>query len=154
MSMVLIHDVGALGALKNLSAAATATAGGTGDATTTTGVTVDRFGFDAGGIAGSLTAGVLYGATLTSGETLSVAWAVQHSADASTWADLDTGSSTVATGTSSVTAFSGTLEADIDLTPAERYVRVNFAPDLSADGTDTATAQAAGFFAGFDRLPQ
>ncbi len=154
MSMVETHNIGALGKMKYLSAATSLTAGGTGDATAVTGVSIDRFGFDGGGIAGSLVAGILYDATLTSGATLTMDWEVQHSADASTWETLDSGSETVATGTDSVTAFADLLEIDVDLTPANRYVRLVFTPDLSASGTDTATAQAAGFFAGFDRLPQ
>lgn len=154
MSIVLTHDVASLGAMKKMSAVTSLTAGGTGDATTVTGTTIDKYGFDGGGLPGALAAGIAFEATLTSGETLSLGWTVQHSADGSDWSDLATGSETVATGTSTTTTFSDVAEIGVDLAPAERYVRLNFTPDLSADGTDTATAVAAGFFAGFDRLPQ
>jgi hypothetical protein len=146
-------NVGALGDLLNLSAAATAVAAGSGDATTTTGTTVDRLSFGNGGIPSTALVGVMWAATLASGKTLSIAVTVQDSADNSTFADFSTvGSTVVATGPSGGGAKSGQFNLAVDLRNARRYVRCNFNPDLSATGTDTATATAAGFFAGWDRL--
>lgn len=153
--IVLQANVASLGSLKSLSGPAAATAAGTGDSSTTTGRTVDRFAFASGGIPGTLAAGVAWDATLATSKTLSVGYAVQDSADGSTWADYQTATyAVVATGTTGASVLGGELEVPVDLRSARRYVRVNFALDLSATGTDTAVARSIGFFAGFDRLPQ
>lgn len=153
--IVLQRDVGSLGALKRLSAEATATAGGAGDSSTTTGSTIDRMGFSSGAMPNSLAFGVLFDATLETGKTLSVGYAVQDSADGATWADYATATyAAVATGSTAASVVAGQFEASVNLKSARRYVRANFAVDLSATGTDTAVARAVGFFAGFDRLPQ
>lgn len=155
MNIVLQKNVASLGALRRLTAASSATAASTGDSTTTTGATIDRFGFT--GTAGfplSLAAAVVYDTTLATSKTLSFGYAVQDSADGSTWADFQTATyAVVATGTTAASALSGQLEIAVDLTAANRYVRLNYATDLSATQTDTAVARAVGFFAGFDRLP-
>lgn len=153
--IVLQRDVGSLGALRRLSAASAATAAGAGDASTTTGATIDRFGFSSGGIPNSLAAGIPFDATLASGQTLSFGYDVQDSADGANWSDFQTATYAVAaTGPSGGGAVSGTFEFGVNLGSARRYVRLNYATDLSATGTDTAVARAVGFFAGFDRLPQ
>lgn len=152
-TIVTQKNIGALGALKRLSAGASATAAGTGDATTTTGATIDRMAFPQGSMPLSAVFGVAWDAVLQTGKTLSVGYAVQDSADGSTWADYATATySVVATGSTTASAVAGLLEADIDLSAARRFVRHNFAIDLSATGTDTATARGVGFFGGFDRL--
>ncbi len=152
-TIVTQHNIGQLGAVKRLSAAASATAAGTGDSTTTTGATIDRFGFGAG-IPSSMVLGVVYDATLATDKTLSIGYAVQDSADGSTWADYATATyATVAAGTTAASVAAGAFEANIDLSSAKRYVRANFALDLSATQTDTAVARAVGFMGGFDRLP-
>jgi hypothetical protein len=153
--IVLQRDVGSLGAIKRLSAAASATAAGTGDSTTTTGATIDRAGFAAGSMPNTLAAAVVFEATLASGKTLSVGYAVQDSADGTNFADYQTGTYAVAaTGPSGGGAVSGEFGINVNLSSARRYTRVDFALDLSATGTDTAVARAVGFFAGNDRLPQ
>lgn len=154
--IVLQHNVGALGSLKNLSAAAAATAGGTGDATTTTGTTIDRAGdFLEGSMPLSAALAALFDATLASGATLSIGYAVQDSPDGTNWSDYQTATyAVVATGPSGGGAVSGQLEIDVDLGSARQYVRLNTNPNLSAAGTDTAVTRSAGFFAGFDRLAQ
>lgn len=152
--IVLQRDVGSLGVLKRLGATASAVAAGTGDSTTTTGTTIDRFAFASSGLPRALAAGVLYDATLASGKTLSIGYAVQHSDDGSTWADYQTATyAVVATGASGGSTVAGELEIGVFLGSAKRYVRLNSAVDLSATGTDTAVTRAVGFFAGFDRLP-
>lgn len=154
--IVLQRDVGSLGSLKNLSDAATAVAAGAGDAATTTGKTIDRAGaFSTGSMPNSLVAAILWGATLATGKTLSIGYAVQDSADGTNWSDYQTATyAAVATGATAVSVSSGQFEIGVNLGSARRYVRVNSNVDLSATQTDTATARAAGFFAGFDRLAQ
>jgi hypothetical protein len=152
--LVLQRDVGSLGSLKRLSAAGTATAGGTGDATTVTGITINRAGgFPAASMPLSLALSIPYEAVLATSKTLSIGYAVQDSADGANWSDYQTGSSVVATGSTAASAVSGELEVSVNLTSARQYVRANHAPDLSATQTDTAATRAVGFFGGFDRLP-
>lgn len=152
--IVLQRDVGSLGALKRLSAAASATAAGSGDSSTTTGVTVDRMGFPTGSMPNALAAAVAWDAVLATGKTLSIGYAVQTSDDASSWTDYQTATyAVVATGSTAASAASGEFEVGVNLTSARRYVRFNFAEDLSATQTDTSASRAVGFFAGFDRLP-
>ncbi len=152
--IVLQRDVGSLGVLKRLSVPAAATAAGTGDSTTTTGVTIDRAGFPSSGLPLTLSACVVYEAVLATGKTLSIGYAVQDSADGSTWADYQTGTyAVVATGSTAASAAAGEFEVGVSLGSARRYVRFNHAPDMSATQTDTSVTRAVGFFAGFDRLP-
>lgn len=153
--IVLQRDVGSLGSLQRLSAAASATAAGSGDSATTTGATIDRMGFSGGSMPMSLAAAIIFDATLATGKTLSFGYAVQDSADNSNWSDYQTATyAAVATGATAASVAAGQLEVGVSLSSARRYVRFNFATDLSATGTDTAVARAVGFLAGFDRLPQ
>jgi len=147
------RNIGALGDLLRLSDNTAATAGGTGDAASVTGLTVDREGFAGGSLPDSALMSVLYEATLASGKTLSIAYAVQDSADNSNWSDFQTGAAAVAaTGPSGGGTVKSEFNVQVNLRSARRYVRFNYNPDLSATGTDTAVAVAAGFFGGFDRL--
>lgn len=152
--LVLQRDVGSLGALLRLSAAAAAVAAGAGDSTTTTGVTVDRMNFSNGSMPNSLAAGVAFEAVLATGKTLSIGYAVQDSADGTNWSDYQTATyAAVATGSTAASAAAGVLEVGVNLSSARRYVRFNYAQDLSATQTDTSVTRAVGFAAGFDRLP-
>lgn len=152
--IVLLRDVGSLGALKRLSAAASAVAAGTGDSTTTTGATIDRMNFPNGSMPNSLALAFPWEAVLATSKTLSIGYAVQDSADGVTYADYLTATyAVVATGSTAASASSGELEVSVNLTSAKRFVRANHALDLSATQTDTAASRAVGFFAGFDRLP-
>lgn len=156
MNIVLQRDVGAIGAILALSAASAATAGGAGDATTVTGRTIDRFALGAGSMPQDFNPAVVYEATLASGATIRIGYAIQDSADGSTWADYQTAtySAALATGPNGGGAVFGTFDiGSVSLTSARRYIRVNYNPDLSAGSIDTAVARAVGFFAGFDRLP-
>jgi hypothetical protein len=154
MNIVLQRDVGSLGALKRLSAAASAVAAGAGDSTTVTGVTIDRMGFPNGSMPNSLALAFPWEAVLATAKTLSIGYAVQDSADNSNWSDYQTATYAVmATGSTAASAAAGQLEVSVNLTSARRYVRANHALDLSATQTDTAASRAVGFFAGFDRLP-
>ena len=58
------HNIGALGDLVRLTDHSTATAGGSGDATTVTGNTIDRQGFGSSGMPGSALMGTIFEATL------------------------------------------------------------------------------------------
>lgn len=151
------RNVGALGDLLRLSDQASATAGGSGNATTVTGYTIDRMKIGASGSTGSMPlsalVAVLFGTTLQSGKTLSVSFDVQDSPDGTNFSDYQTAASAVvATGPSGGGAVTGQAELQVSLTSARRYVRLLFVPTLSATGTDTATVIGAAFVAGFDRL--
>lgn len=153
--IVTQRDIAQIGLLKYLSAAAAQTAAGAGDATTVTGATIDRMGIAGGSMPGSLAAGVVFDATLATGKTLSIGYAVQDSADGANWADYQTQTyAVVATGSTAASVVKGEIEFDVNLSSARRYVRFNHNPDLSATQTDTAVTRAAGFFGGTDRLPQ
>lgn len=136
--------------VRRAAANTAATAGGTGDATAVTGVIIDRAAI---GWARSAVVAIPFTTTLAASQTLTIAWTLQDGAapglgDAATFA---TASSVVATGSGT---FTGQLEANVDLSGARRYVRLNFTPDLSASGTDTAALSAVLVFGGADRLPQ
>jgi hypothetical protein len=151
--IVIQHNIGALVDVVYASAAAAATAGGTGDATTTTGATIDRAGLSNGSLPASALFSTIYDATLASGATMTIALAVQDSADGSTWADYQTAAAvTVGTGPSGGGAVKGALNTQVDLGSARRYVRLNTKPDLSAANTDTAVTRSVAVLAGFDRL--
>ena len=155
MDIVLQRDVGSLGALKRLSLAASATAASTGDSTTTTGITIDRMSFSGGSMPNDIAAAVLWDATLATGKTLSIGYAVQDSADGANWLDYQTATyAVVATGATAASVVGGEFEVSVNLSSARRFIRFNSAQDLSATQTDTSVTRFAGFFAGFDRLPQ
>lgn len=150
--IVLQKNVASLGSLRRLSDQAALTAAGSGDATTVTGVTIDRLAFG-GSMPGSAELAVLFAATLASGATLSVTFDLQDSADNSNFSDYGTTAALVAaTGPSGGGTVKGQITQGFSLMGARRYVRLLFLPDLSATGTDTAVAIGSGFFAGFDRL--
>lgn len=153
-TMVYKQNIAGLGELERLADHATAVAAGSGDATTVTGITINREGFNNGGLALSAAMGVAYEATLASGKTLSFAYAVQDSADSTNFSDFQTGASTVAaTGPSGGGVVKGCTNVPVNLTGARQYIRFNYQPDLSATGTDTMYGDAVGFFGGWDRLP-
>lgn len=154
MNIASVKNIGSFIDNKLASDPSAATAGGTGDATTVTGIAIDREAFGTGAIPRSMLASVLYEATLGSGKTLSMGYAVQDSADNSTWADFQTAAGVViATGPSGGGAAKGTFNVPVDLSNAREWVRFNYFPDLSATATDTFVGQAVGTFGGFDRNP-
>jgi hypothetical protein len=153
--IVLQKNIAAYGDLVRLTDHSTATAASTGDATTVTGISIDRVGYFAtGSLPQSAEIGVIYEATVTSSKTVSFGYAVQHSTDNSNWTDYQTATYVVvATGTTGGSTFKGEFNVAVNLHNAYRYVRFNYNPDLSATGTDTLYADGVGFFAGFDLLP-
>lgn len=151
--IVQIHNIGAYVAERVASAPLAFTAAGAGDNATFTGIAIDRESFAGGSLPDSALFAILFGATLASGATLTVAVGVQDSADNSAWSDYATqAAQTAATGPSGGGAVNGQVPFPVNLGSARRYVRANYKPDLSAAGTDTCVAIAAAALGGFDRL--
>ena len=153
MSIITQRNIASLGTLARLSDQSTATAAGSGDATTVTGLTIDRIGFSNGSMPRSAEIGVVYEATMTSGKTLSIGYAAQHSTNGSTWLDYQTAAPVVVATAGATTVFKSSFNVAVDLNSAHRYIRFNYGPDLSATQLDTFYASAVGFLAGFVRLP-
>nr|WP_294549955.1 hypothetical protein [uncultured Rhodopila sp.] len=153
--IVTQRNIAAYGDLVRLTDHSTATAGGTGAATTVTGISIDREGyFSTGSLPRSAEVAVLYEATLQSGATISLGYAVQNSTNNSTWSDYQTATWAVAnTWASGGSVVKGEFNIAVNLDNAMRYVRFNYNPEFSSTGTDTLYADGAGFFAGFDILP-
>jgi hypothetical protein len=153
MSTVEIENIGQKIAVARAAANTAATAGGTGDNTLVTGVIIDRA---ASGWAQSCVVAIPFTATLAAAATLSVGGVLQDGensglSDAGTFATLT--NAVVATGPSGGGTVTGVVELNVNLAGAKRYVRLNFTPDLSASGTDTAALSAVLVFGGATRLP-
>jgi hypothetical protein len=119
-------------------------AGGTGDSTAVTGLTVDRSGHDSAVLA------VFCQAKLTTSETFSLQMEYQTSADDSNW---DT-AVVLQASTVALTATGSTVVSyGLNLTGLKRYIRLNFTPDFSKATVDTAVAQGAVILAGGRSLP-
>jgi hypothetical protein len=152
--IVLQHAIGALGSLRLLSSFAALTAGGAGNNVAVTGITLDREAFAGGSLPNSSELALLFSTTLAAGKTLSLGYSINSSQDGATWTLLVTGASAVvATGPAGGGTVTGQLTIPVDLTSGGRFVQIVFTPALNNTATDTATVVAAGFFAGFDRLP-
>lgn len=115
---------------------ASATAGGTGDATEANGPWIDRRGHD------SCAVFIGYRGVLAQAATLSVAANLQDADDAAGANAADFGDAiangvrdTGGTGGSTET---GVLKLNFDLTMARSHIRLQMTPDLSAGATDTA----------------
>lgn len=145
------NDVGSCLAARYASAGIDATAGGSGDATEVNGAWIDRQNF------GSVKVVVVYTATLAQDETLSVAGNLQDATDSSGTGAADFGtaysSAVQATGGSGGSTETGVVEFDFDLQTAKQYVRMQFTPDLSASGTDTAEIAAIYVLGGSNENP-
>lgn len=127
------------------------TAGGGGDNALVTGVIIDRA---AHGWPESMVVAIPWLTTLAAAATLTISGVVQTGPDAALASvrTLQTIAATVvATGV--VTGGQGTMEVNVPLRGADRYVRLNFTPDLSAANTDTAALSAVLVFGGAERLP-
>jgi hypothetical protein len=147
-------NIASLGDIRRLTDHSAATAGGSGAATTVTGLTIDRMGMGTGALCYSAEMSAIYEATLASGFTLSLAYAVQHAPDGSTWADYQTGAAAVVqTATGGALVAKAELNVAVDLNSANRYVRFNYQPTFSNTQNDTFYGDGVGFFAGFTRLP-
>ncbi len=130
------------------------TAAGSGDATEVNGAWIDTQGHE------SLEWIAYYTATLGDGETLSFAMNVQDADDAAGTgaADVSTdylsalAATVAATGDSAGSTETGAFAVGVDLTMCKRYVRVQWTPDMSAGGTDTA-AIIPGYVLGGSKYP-
>lgn len=155
-SIVMQHNVAAFLKAALASAFTSLTAAGTGDNTAVTGATVDRHHPSTGSLAGSAQFVIAWSAVLAATKTLSLkAVKIEHSADGTNWSDYTTAADigVVATGPTGGGTVSGVSTLPIDLSSAKQFVRIDFTPDLSATGTDTANAVATATLSGFDRLP-
>jgi hypothetical protein len=147
-------EIGAL-----YAAASTAvTAGGSGDATEVTGVTINT--------ASLQTAPAIYGkdfnsiafviagtTTLADTKALTVTALIEDSANGSSWSTLVASSTIVSITASGATTTGFTGKVGVDLTAARQYVRVKFTPNLTATGTDTATVFGVAVLGGSSERP-
>jgi hypothetical protein len=152
MSSVEIENIGSKIAVVRGAANTAVTAGGGGDNTAVTGVIIDRAAL---GWPQSCVVAVPFTTTLAATQSLSLAMTVQSGetpnlADATTLATRPDGIVASSAGGGTVT---GTVELDVNLSGAGRYVRANFTPNLSASGTDTAALSEVIVFGGQQRLP-
>lgn len=133
------------------AAISSATAAGTGDATEVNGAYIDRQGFS------SLKVVIAYSATLAATQTLSVAANLQDATSSGGAGVADYGdamaSAVVATGDTGGSTEFGVVELDFDVSGADQYVRVQYTPDLSASGTDTASLSAVYILGGAQVQP-
>jgi hypothetical protein len=147
------RNIAALIAVKNAAGPAAMTAGGAGDNTLVTGIIIDRAAL---GWPQSAELVIPFTATLAASATLSVAVTLQHS-DASDMSGAGTfdsiANAAVATGPAGGGTVVGETVKAVSLAGAKRYLRLNFTPDLSAAGTDTARVGAILAFGGNNRLP-
>lgn len=153
MSFARFHDINSYIGIADASDSATATAGGTGDNTQSTGLAIDRF---ANGDAQSLVFALRYKAVLGQGNTLSFAYTVETASDSGFTSPtaLATQASTVQeTGGTGGSTNRGVLRVPVDLAPALQYVRLKFTPDLSAANTDTFEGSAVAIIGGQMNLP-
>ncbi|MCA2012403.1 hypothetical protein LCM17_12970 [Cereibacter sphaeroides] len=148
-----IRSIGALISLLNAAGPAALTAAGTGDNSAVTGIIIDR-----AAQAWPMSAAIAlpFIATLAATETLSITATLQHGdeadlSDAETFAAIASG--VQATGDTGGSMEQGQVELDVSLAAAKRYIRLNFTPDLSASGTDTARVAAVVALGGSNRLP-
>jgi len=146
-----IRDIAALLTGRYGTHVAEVTAAGTGDATEVNGAYIDRLGFSC--------VKVLIGFSFTLGgtETISFAGNLQDASDSGGTGVADFGdaaaSTVAATGDSGGSTETGVFEMDFDLTGADRWVRAQFTPDLSAANTDTGFCFALYVLGGEDQPP-
>lgn len=128
----------------------TATAAGAGDNTEVDGPTIDRRALSDRGHTAMLL--VPYTTALASGQSLSASLQFQDSADGSNWDDLEAAQVQSQAGGGGGT-FTGVFAYRLPIRRARRYIRVQFTPNLSASGTDTAAWSGVVVIAGQQQLP-
>lgn len=150
MNVATHRDIGSL-ITAAACQAASATAGGAGDATEVDGQWIDRKDHL------SCKLVIVFDATLAQDETLSVAANLQDANDDQGTGVGDFGdavaNAVVATGGAGGSTELGVVTADFDLSAAKQYVRAQFTPDLSAANTDTAIVAAALIFGPKNETP-
>ena len=145
-------DAGALIAARYAVAGVDLTAGASAsDGVEINGAWIDRQGFL------SLKIVIVFRAVLGQDETLKIAANAQDATASNGTGAADFGtayaSTTVATGGAGGSTETGVVEMDLDLTAADRYVRVQLTPNLSRANTDTAEISAVYLLAGADVEP-
>lgn len=149
-----------------------ATAGGSGDNTLVTGLTLNRASLVQNGL--STLTGILptyvmfnlfYEAVLAGAATLSIKTVlIEDSANGSSWATFLDQTSTprpngwpasgvVDTGGTGGTTQRGIVRFGANIQGARQYIRIKYTPDLSASGTDTGKFTVSALFAAFQELP-
>jgi hypothetical protein len=149
-----LRSIGDKIAVRRATGPSSLIAGGAGDAAAVTGVIIDRAAL---GWPESCVVAIPFTATLAAAATLTVASVLQHGdnsglSDAETLATVSSG--VVATGPGGGGTVVGTIEVNVPLRGAKRYLRLNYTPDLSAANTDVAALGGVVAFAGANRLPQ
>jgi hypothetical protein len=136
------------------------TAGGAGDGAEVSGPYVDRLGYR------SCEVMLAWTATLADTESLTLASNLQDASDSSGTGVADYGSATsgaaggseILASTAVATSSGGSTETgvtsyNVNLTMADRYLRCQFTPTMSASGTDTAVVSAVIVLGGGDLNP-
>jgi hypothetical protein len=127
--------IGALPALASTSV----TAGGSGDNTEITGISIDRF-YGSNDIYGDVTLLIaLDDLNLAASETLSLTITIQDSANNSDWNTAESVLAKTAVYTGEIVSGYYVYKIGVNLTMYDRYVRLNVTPDMSAADTDTVT---------------
>ncbi|HTK34556.1 MAG TPA: hypothetical protein VL358_04610 [Caulobacteraceae bacterium] len=129
------------------ASAVAATAGGSGDATAAPGDSIDLTAlpdrFES--VAFAITAKSVLAAT----KTMTLTAKIETSADNSTWSDLLASATVIlSTGAGGGSTEKAAAIIGASLENAQRYVRVNVTPDLSATGTDTTAIASTALFGG------
>ena len=154
MDRMYMTDVASMITGRIASPFASATAGGAGNNTEVVGLAIDRLSLGSVPLCGEIE--IPFEAVLAAGDTLSItALQVETSADGVTWTTYQTltAPGVVATGPAGGGTVRGQAAADINLSSASRYVRIDHTPSLSAAATDTAKTVAVLVLGGFDELP-
>ena len=174
--LVTGKDLGAITVTVPASAYVATTAGGAGDNTAVTGLTIDRQNLVPNGKIGALPATVTptgalfevyYECALAAGATITLKNAlVEDSADGTNWATVydQTGTNgpvppqwpsagVVDTGGTGGTTQHGVVTFGTDIRRCRRYVRFDFTPDLSAASTDTGKFTVSAVLSGIHELP-
>lgn len=150
ISQAFTHDIGSyLAAL--CGGYTTATTAGTGDNTEVDG---PYLAVPQG--AKSCAVWLLHRATLGAAETLALLGNLQDAADGSGTGVADYGTALSSTTAQTGAATNGlgiTKLGDFNLAGARSHLRVQFTPNLSASGTDTAHVMAVVVFGGVEELP-
>lgn len=125
--------------------------GGAGNNVLVNGTVVDRF---AVGIPRSVAVAYAIKATLALGDTLSLAYSLQHGSDGVNFTDFaPVAASVVLTGVTGGAAQTKVIKHSVDLNGAMRYVRVAYTPTLSVPSTDSAEITPVFVFGGEPELP-
>ena len=129
------------------------TAGGAGDNTEVNGASVDR---KTGGVLRhNATLVILHRSVLAAAATLSISVQLQDSPDNTNWTDFGDAHNL---GVVSTGGGGGSTEIDVEeivlsVAGAERYIRAQVTPNLSAANTDTSGVAAIWMLSGGDKTP-